>query len=325
MNVVLKTAPSIEPLALLELCDHLRIKSDTFAESLDPYTCTPAGSHPVVTGYTLLGTGIEVLGKKAIVCIRPTNNGAGATVDCKIQESDTDVSANYTDWTGGAFTQITEASDTIIQKKEYTGNKRYIRTASKTLVNACDFGTDITVESAEATLSDDLTDAITDGREIVENHTRRALLSQTWLYYLPYWPSSCRSGPDQREPDRIVIPFGNLQDGSGTAPIITYKDSDGTVTTMTVDTDYLVQTNGEQCGKIVLPEGVSWPTATLWPSNPICIEFTCGWASAALLPRNIKRACKFAAEDLYYHGNRHDVLKPAIESLLVNYRLPREF
>lgn len=311
MNAQLYTAPVLEPITLIELADHLRIDTTTLSESLTPYTCIAAGSHPVTTGYTLLGTGIDVLGKDAIVYLRPVNNGAGATVDCKIQESDDNVSANYTDWTGGAFTTITEANDTTIQEKQYTGTKQWIRTVSQTLVNACEFGTDILVKSADAVLSDDLTDLITDAREEVERHTRRGLLTQTWDYYLQAWPSS----------DRFRIPFGNLQ----SVTHLKWTDTDGTETTLTENTDYLVETNGEDCGFIVLPYGISWPSGSLYPSNPIKVRFVCGWTTAASIPKNIKRAVKFYAEKSYYRGARDKELQPVIDGLLGTYRLPWEF
>ena len=158
---------------------------------------------------------------------------------------------------------------------------------------------------------DDLADAVKDGRETVENMTGRALLTQTYDYYLDAFPAD----------DFIKIPFGSL----ATVTHIKYTDSDGTQTTMVVTTEYLVETNGEQCGRIVLPYGVSWPSFTAYPTHPIVIRFTCGWTTAALVPKTIKRAVKFAAEDSYYHGDRSDVLMPIIKRLLASYRLYDEF
>jgi uncharacterized phiE125 gp8 family phage protein len=160
-----------------------------------------------------------------------------------------------------------------------------------------------------------LTDLIIDGRAAVEAITRRALLTQTWDYYLQDWPTG----------NFITLPFGNLQNGVGTAPVVSWKDSDGTETTLTVTTDYLVETNGNQCGRIVLPFSVSWPSGELYPSNPIKIRFVCGWTTAALVPKNIKRAVKLASENAYYHGDRHEILKPAINNLLASWRLWEEF
>ena len=170
---------------------------------------------------------------------------------------------------------------------------------------------DVIVNAATTAEDDDLTDLITDGRAYVEAVTGRALLTQTWDYYPKDWP----------EGNAIRLPFGNLQSVTS----VSWKDTDGTETTLTVTTDYLVETNGNQCGRVVLPFSGSWPSGDLYPVNPIKIRFVCGWLTAAAIPKNIKRAVKFAAEDAYYHGDRSAALKPVIDSLLASWRLREEF
>lgn len=256
------------------------------------------------TGLFTLGEVVGVTGTTAKLAdqgaTKPTFSGSG-----------------YTDWTGGAFAQVStdgagsQEPDNADYKKAYTGTKQYIRTASKVLLATCEFGTSVLVNSAVTSEDDDLTDLITDGRMTVENILRRYLLTQTWDYSLQEWPKE----------DFIKLPGGNLQ----TVSSFKWKDTDGTETTLTLTTDYLVETNGEGIGKIVLPYGGSWPSETLYPSNPIIIRFVSGWTTADLVPKNIKRAVKFAAEDAYYHGNRHDILNGAIMNLLSSYRLWDEF
>jgi len=310
MRVKLDTAPVLEPITLAELKIHLRLDSETLAGNIITYQSILPGSHIVADNYTThAGAAVEVLGKQAIVNLNAGTVGSGGTVDAKLQESDDNVT--YTDVTSGAFTQVKDSNDNAIQEKAYTGSKRYIRVVAKVLVAACEFGADVIVNAATTAEDDDLTDLITDGRETVEIITRRALLSQTWEYYLDKFPSE----------DFIKLPFGNLQSVTS----IKYKDSDGTETTMTVTTDYLVETNGDGCGRIVLPDGASWPSDSLYPSNPITIKFVCGWTAAASVPKNLKRACKFAAENAYYHGDRWETLKPVIENLCASYRLWEEF
>jgi uncharacterized phiE125 gp8 family phage protein len=307
-NLVLKTAPVLEPITLAELKLHLKADSETFDGNLTLTQSLAYGSKAIANNYTThVGTGIDVLGKTAEVLLHCGTNGATGTNDTRIEESD-QLATGYTAWTGGAFTQVTTANDNADYKLPYTGAKQYIRTASKVLLAACEFGTSVLVNAATTAEDADLTDLITDAREEVEKITRRALLTQTWYLYLDAFPD---------DKDFIELPFGNLQ--SVVAP--TYKDCGGTTTTMTVTTDYLVETNGEALGRIVLPYNVSWPSATLHPSNPITIEFVCGWTTAALIPKNIKRAVKFAAEDAYYHGDRHEVLEKVINALLFSHRL----
>lgn len=130
-----------------------------------------------------------------------------------------------------------------------------------------------------------LTDTITAARVQVEEMTSRALLFQTWDLILDDWPDSTA----------VKLPLGNLQSVTS----VKYKDTAGTETTLTATTEYLVETNGEQCGRIVLPYGKSWPSAVLYPSNPITIRYIVGWTTAALVPGNIRAAVKMLCADLY--------------------------
>jgi len=129
---------------------------------------------------------------------------------------------------------------------------------------------------------------IKSSREHVEDITRRAIISQTWDYYLQNWPDG----------DSITLPLGNLQDVA-LIQYVKYVNSAGTSTTLTVTTDYIWQTNGEGFGKVILPYAGTWPTATLYPSNPITIRFVCGWATQALVPFKIKAAIKMICAELY--------------------------
>lgn len=288
MNLVLYTAPTIEPISLAEAKEHLRLDTESLADALTTTQSILPGSHAIANNYTThAGTGVEVIGKRAIVNLNAGTVGAGGTVDAKIQESDDN--ATYTDVTSGAFTQVTAANDNAIQEKEYTGTKRYIRVVAKVLVAACEFGADIITESGETSEETLLTALIQASREHVEAITRRALLTQIWDLYLDRWPSG----------DAIVLPFGNLQNGVGTAPVVSWKDTDGTETTLTVTTDYLVEENGEGCGRIVLPYGEGWPSGSLYPSNPIKVRFVCGWTAAASVPERIRAAVKMILADLF--------------------------
>jgi uncharacterized phiE125 gp8 family phage protein len=299
-------ASTIDPVSLNELKKHLVLDSDTLADSTVLYTSIAAGSHPVVTAYTLLGTAVEVLGKQAIVYLQPINNGAAGTVDVKIQESDDNTT--WTDWTGGAFTQVTEAIDTAIQEKQYTGSKRYIRVACKTLVAACEFGVAVLVKDAETDDDDLLADILDAAVDHVEDITRRILLTSTWDYSIQDWPDG----------DRIILPGGNLQSVTS----VIWKDTDGTETTLTENTDYLVETNGEQCGAIVLPYMDTWPNGTLYPSNPIPIRFIAGWTAAASIPSKIRTAIKMICGDLW-ENRESQIVNPTNQPFAENITVKR--
>ena len=317
MNAVLKTAPTLYPITLDELKLHLRLDSGSFDGNLTLTQCLAYGSKAIADNYTThVGTGVSVIGKQAEVLVHHGTNGATGTVDTKIQEADA-LAGPYTDWTGGAFTQVTTANHNADYKKQYTGSKQYIRTASKVLLAACEFGTSILVNAATTAEDTLLTDIRAAAIGHVEDITRRQLLTQTWYYYLDSFPAD----------NFIKLPFGNLQ----TVDAVKYFDSDGNTTTLAALTDYLVETNGPGIGRLVLPYGEGWPSFTPYPSNPISIEFTCGWTAAASIPYQIKAALLLVCADLWsnregqvlnsfgYHENK------AVQNLLASHRLWDEF
>jgi uncharacterized phiE125 gp8 family phage protein len=138
----------------------------------------------------------------------------------------------------------------------------------------------------DGTDDDDLINAlITTARVHVESITRRKLLTQTWDYTLSDWPCAAA----------FKLPFGNLQNVTS----VKWKDEDGTETTLTPTTDYLVETNGSECGRIVLPYGGTWPSGTLYPSNAITVRYVCGWTTDENVPYPIKAAIKLLLTKLY--------------------------
>lgn len=313
MNVKLITAPTLYPISLEDLKLHLRLDSGSFSGNIDETISIAPGTHAIAANYTThIGASLSVIGYNAVVVANFGIGTVGSVVDIKIQESDDNTTWN--DW--GAFTQVTISASSSTQEKEYTGTKAYIRTVAKVITQSGEFSTTIIRLASQAAEDDLLNAIICAGVEHIENVTRRALLTQTWEYYLDEFPI-----------DSIKIPFGNL----ATVTSITYKDSAGTTTTLTENTDYLVESNGAGIGRIVLPYGISWPTFTPWPSKPITIKFVCGWTAADSVPYSIKAALKLICADMY-ENREGQVLtsfsyqeNKAANILLASYKLWDEF
>lgn len=116
---------------------------------------------------------------------------------------------------------------------------------------------------------------ITVARKHVETITGRALINQTWDYFLDNFPPG----------DKIVIPLPRLSSVTS----VKYTDKDN-VQTVFSSGSYIVDTNNEP-GQIVLAYGESWPTFTPRPINAVEIRFVAGYGSgAANVPEGVKQA-----------------------------------
>lgn len=274
-NMKLITAVATEPITRADVKSHLRLDSDTFAGDISTVQSIAPGSHEVAADYSLTGSSADVSGKRAIVNLNAGTNGAGGTVDAKIQESDDNTT--WSDWTGGAFTQVTTANDDAVQEKEYTGSKQYIRVACTVAVAACSFSVDIVLNAGNTNEDDLIDDWIRAAREYGEDYTKLAFAPQTWELLLNDFP---------RE-DFIEWPKGPLTSVTS----VKYKDSEGTETTLTENTDYIVDASTKP-GKIFLPYCQSWPSFVPYPYNAVVIRAICGYTGVApyILPHKLKQA-----------------------------------
>lgn len=152
---------------------------------------------------------------------------------------------------------------------------------------------------------------ITSARQYVESYLKRSLISQTWKYYPEEWPDE----------DYMELPMPPLLSVTS----VVYTDYNGTATTMTLTTDYVVDTYHEP-GRVVLAYGQTWPSTTLTVTNPICVTFICGFGTPEDIPRAIRSAMLIFIGDLYEQresiivGQTFSHLK-TIEALLEPYRI----
>jgi len=284
MPLKLITAPTIEPVTVSDVKTHLRIESESFSENISSSQTIAPGAHVVAAAYSLKGTGIDVLGNRTIVYLMSGTNGAGGTVDVKIQESDTNVDATYTDWSGGSFTQVTEANDNATYEKEYTGTKQYIRVVCTVAVATCSFGVSV-VEyapySAEDTLIEDL---ITATRRHCENRRGESFITQTWELSLEEWPKE----------NHIELPYSPLQSVTS----VKYYDTDDTENTWS--TSYYAVNTHYNPGRVVKNYAQIWPSNVLRTSNGILIRYITGYGDLASdVPEEIKLAIKMIVGNLF--------------------------
>lgn len=134
-----------------------------------------------------------------------------------------------------------------------------------------------------------ITSAIAAARIYCENYQNRAYITQTRELYLPGFIA-----------DEIEIPLGKLQ----SIVSIKYKNSVGTETTLTNNTDYIYSTKG-LIGKVTTPYGVGWPSFVPWPIDAVTIRFICGYGLAVAVPENIKHAIKYLVK--HFFDNRNTV------------------
>ena len=282
-------APTVEPVTLAELEEHLRISSNSFADDLESVQSIPPADHATAAAYSLVGTGVDVLNYSALVEFSAGTCGSGGKIDVKVQESDDDIT--YTDWTGGAFPQVTEANDAATYEKEYTGIKQYIRVVSTITAAACGFGVNVLRNAPQSVEDAYLTGLIVTCRRIIETILNRRMVTQTWELALDSFPAS----------DTMRISYPPLQ----TVSSVKYYDTDETVATFS-DDFYHVDTYGEP-GNVVLAYSQIWPTTVLRTVNGVITQYICGYGDAATdVPDEYRQAVKIFAGELYEHREATD-------------------
>ena len=124
--------------------------------------------------------------------------------------------------------------------------------------------------------------AATNYLEVISN---RRFMSQTWKMFLDYFPGE----------GVISVPYSPLV----SVTHVKYTDTSGVQTTFPA-TEYGVST-ARTPGQILLEYQKDWPTQTLRVTDPIEIQFVCGWPDQASVPTPIKQAIRMLASHFYEH------------------------
>ena len=277
-NLTLLTPPATEPISLSEIKDYLKISdyADTSAGLLIEKSILIATRTPG----TVNGLSVDVLGYAATVELNVGTILALGTLNVKIQESNDD--ATWVDWY--SFDEVTPATDNQTLKVQYTGDNVYIRVVGVLAVANGDYAVNVILNQGYTAEDTYLTSLITAARQYCEDWQSRAYITQLWELALPYFPQE------------IEIPKGKLQ----TVDSITYKDSEGTTTTLTADTDYVTSIRGI-LGRVVPACGVAWPSFIPFPLDAVVVTFTCGYGVAADIPEKVKQALKLLIGHWFTH------------------------
>ena len=146
---------------------------------------------------------------------------------------------------------------------------------------------------------------ITAARQHCEAYLNRALITQTWDYYLDAFPAA----------SEIIIRKSPLQ----SVTYLKYKDADGTLQTW-ANTNYIVDILSEP-GRIALANSISWPV-TYDEIQAVQIRFICGYGDAQSdVPKSIRQAILLKLADLFEHRG-DSILDPNIEAAIENMLFP---
>lgn len=217
-----------------------------------------------------------------------------------------------------------------IRLYQHRGNVRTVAPASEP-VTAAELR-DHLRETATSLPDADADALITSAREMIEENTGLALITQTWRLSRDDWPGGAASpwwdgvrtgtlAEFHRGDLDVILPRYPLQSVSS---VTTYADG-GASTSVTVASVFDVDSYSKP-GRMALRTGATWPTATR-AANAIEVVYVSGYgASASDVPSALRRAVMQVAAALYAgRGDGCEVHNPlaAAGALLAQYRVAR--
>jgi len=164
-------------------------------------------------------------------------------------------------------------------------------------------------------ISDDdayVADCITAARIWVEGQTKRAIMPQTWDYFIDYeWPYKFGA-------PRIDLPLNPVKSIAGTSPevfAITYVDSSGSTQTLAASQYTLV--SRAHHSYIVPAYGITWPEIRCVP-NAVTVRFVAG--DEDNIPQELHRAIMMLAGHYYEVRESGATAPEAVEALISTHR-----
>jgi uncharacterized phiE125 gp8 family phage protein len=132
---------------------------------------------------------------------------------------------------------------------------------------------------------------LTAARTYVEEGYDRALVTQTWDYFLDTFPWAGQS---------IELPIWPLQSVTS----ITYTDSNNSPTVWP-STNYFVDAV-KKPGRIVLAYGQGWPAVSLRTANAVAIRYVAGYGDHTTVPFTTRTAIMLLVE--HWYENREPIM-----------------
>lgn len=152
-----------------------------------------------------------------------------------------------------------------------------------------------------------ITSLIVTARMHAESYTHRAFITQAWDLKGDGFPCSGEA---------IWFPKAPLLASSpGTAPVVTYTDTNGDSQTWSSSLYTVDAPTGPHArqGRIFLNYGQFYPS-TRAIENAVSIRFSCGYGAAAAVPDGIKAAMKLLIG--HWYANREPVIVGSIASAI---------
>lgn len=139
-----------------------------------------------------------------------------------------------------------------------------------------------------------VTGLIKAARKRAERFTRSGFLKQTWRDTRDMWPVS----------DEWTLERGPMF--SSTGVVVRYRPQGSTSATTFSSTNYIVD-DRSLFGRIVLKEGVSWPSTNLQQANGVEAEWEVGYGSTRSdVPEDLRHALKLMIGSNFDH--REDIV-----------------
>lgn len=311
MTVVLVTPPSAEPITVDEARRHLRLD----ASSGEPAPIAPAVAliSPAAAGN--VDNGVH---RYRVTFVTADGETEGGTVSDPVTVADKAVNGKV------ALSNIPRGGAAVTSRRIYrtaAGGSTYLllatiadNTTTTYTDNTADSGLGAGAPSTNTTEDPELVRWIRSAREHIEKITGRALITQTLDLMLPCFPACAV----------LELPRAPLQSVTS----VKYISSDGTETTWDAG-NYVVSTGSDyDPGRLALAYGVSWPSFTPYPLDPVRIRYVAGYgASGASVPTNLRDAMLLLVG--HWYANRETVitgtiskqLEFTVDALVGNYRL----